>query len=86
MANTSTVGRTVTVFGNQRTIMGTLTMTDGAASVVASGLDVINGGSVTPKTATTSLEGVIFNSTSNGDIKLGTAPSGNTFNYVVYGT
>lgn len=75
-----------TISGNMRQVMGVLTMTDGpAASSVASGLKHIWGGSATPKSAATGGVGLTCNANVNGDFKVMSCTSGDTFQVVLYG-
>lgn len=89
MANTFTADAGVdpmTVQGNARMVAGLLTMTDGGAgSSVASGLELIYGGACTAKTATTQMGGAVFNSNVNGDFKVQSCSSGDTFHVVLWG-
>lgn len=87
MANTFTAATGVsplTVMGNVRCAIGTLTMTDGNGGVDV-GLGTCWGGSVTPKTAVTGGFGIVFQ-TSSGNVHVYSAASGDTFNLCVYGT
>lgn len=87
MANTFTAATPVspmTVAGNMRVVMGTLTMTDGAGNV-ATGLDYIYGGCITPQTCNTNGGGCIFNNTTNGNIYPTTCSSGDVFQVMVFG-
>ena len=87
MANTFTADQTAGIFpveGNMRTVDGVLTMTDGPG-VVASGLQYIAGGSVTPKTAATGGFNAIYNNSANGSLKINSCASGDTFNVSLRG-
>ena len=87
MANTFSADQTVGVFpveGSARTVDGILTMTDGPG-VVATGLEYIAGGSVSPKTCVTGGYGVVFNTTSKGSLRIYSCASGDTFHVSVRG-
>lgn len=87
MANTATLNQETdpsSVIGRFRYVAGTLTMTDGPGAV-ATGLEYIAGGSVTPLTVATGGFGAIFNSTSNGSINVRSCASADTFNFNVFG-
>jgi hypothetical protein len=88
MATTFTVTKQ-TVYGDNRIILATVTMGDGAANI-ATGLNNIVGGSVTPKTATSGGFGVGFNlGTGNtaivGTLSIRSCTSGDTFYAGIFG-
>jgi len=72
--------------GAMKFMCGQMDWDDGAGgSSVASGLEIIYGGSVTAKSASADLQSYTFNSNVNGDIALGTAASGDDFYVTVWG-
>lgn len=78
------------VHGNKRVIMGVLSMTDGSAgSSVASGLEVIAGGTLTAKSAGANtgvpIDILQLNSNVNGDFKAKSAGSGDTYYAILWG-
>ncbi len=78
------------VHGNRRVVMGVLSMTDGSAgSSVASGLEVLAGGQITPKSAGSFSQYppimLALNSNVNGDFKAKSAGSGDTYYCVLWG-
>ena len=84
MANTFTAAATpYNVAGNLRCTMGVLTLTDGDGAV-ATGLQNIFGGSVTPLTATTGGFSADFDATA-GKVTIASAASGDTFNVLAFG-
>jgi hypothetical protein len=86
MANTFSADQTAGVLaveGNARTADGVLTMTDGPGAV-ATGLDYVSGGAVTPRTCATGGFGVKFNTT-KGSVHIYSCASGDTFNVSVRG-
>lgn len=93
MSNTFTADvqmKGMPVHGNKRAIMGVLEMTDGAAgSSVASGLKVIAGGQLTPKSAGALSQIppalLILNSNVNGDFKAKSAGSGDSYYVTLWG-
>ena len=88
MANTFTVETHVspsTVAGNMRMAIGTLNSADGgAASSVASGLDVLYGGTANKASATT-LGALVLNSNVDGDFNVTSAATGDSYHIVLFG-
>jgi len=83
MANTFSANQEAdpsSVIGRFRVVAGVLTMTDGNGDV-ASGLEYLMHGAVTPKTAATGGYGVSINSSTNGNVSIRSCASGDTFNF-----
>lgn len=90
MANTFTADFECNM-GNTRMRAGTLTMTDGSAgSSVASGMDLIYGAVMNPKTANSFSQYpatvLAINSNVKGDLKAVSAGSGDTYHVMVWGS
>ena len=83
MANTFT-SYFENVCGNMKMICGKASMDAGAGEVQLP-LRQLYHAVVTPATATTSLEGIGFNVTTDGGLTLNTCPVGDTFWVVAYG-
>jgi hypothetical protein len=86
VANTFSADQTPGVFpveGSMRCVDGVLTMTDGPGAV-ATGLEYVAGGAVTPRTCATGGFGVKFNTT-KGSVHIYSCASGDTFNASVRG-
>jgi hypothetical protein len=87
MANTFTANQEFkpnSTMGRFKVIGGVLTMTDGNGDV-ASGLEYIGHGVVTPKTAVTGGYGYSINSSTNGNVSIRSCASGDTFHFLGYG-
>ena len=83
---------TYSVFGDQKVAYGVLTMTSVTSGAVSSGLEIINGGSITILSATSAVPNFIpaFNRGSGatalkGMIQIMTCTAGDTFNVFVFG-
>lgn len=93
MANSFTADPQVepsTVFGNKRIVGGVLSMTDGAAgSSVASGLEYISFGLLSPKSAGSFSQfpplTICLNSDAGGSLKAKSAGSGDTYHVFLVG-
>ena len=87
MANTFTADQDVRPFGvmgNKRFVGGVLTMTDGNGDV-ATGLERVTFGFVSPKTCVTGGYGVTWNSSTAGNVSIRSCASGDTFNIGAWG-
>ena len=87
-----TFSPTYSVMGDQKVAFGVITMTGVTSGAVSSGLEVINGGSITILSATSQVPGFIpaFNRGSgatalNGMIQIKTCTAGDSFNVFVFG-
>ena len=93
MANTltlDTLSEPSTVFGNCRIVQGVLHMTDGVAgSSVATGLDYITFGMLSPKSAGAYSQfpptTIAINSDAGGSLKAKSAGSGDTYHVFIVG-
>lgn len=87
-----TFSKTITVFGDQRVSYGTATMDGVTSGAFDTGLDVVNGLSITPASTTTTTYAyqVAKNAASggtatNGYVQITTATAGDTFHVVAFG-
>jgi len=83
---------TISVFGNYRVSMGTITLSAVTSGAVSSGLQRIVGGSVTPASCTTDTlrQQIKFNTGSagtaiNGMVQITTGTAGDDFYAVLFG-
>jgi hypothetical protein len=87
MANTFSANQETdpsSVVGRFRVVGGVLTMTDGNGDVGV-GLEYLSMASVTPRTAVTGGFGYSINSSTNGNVSIRSAASGDTFNFMGFG-
>lgn len=83
---------TVSVFGDQRVVYGTLTMTGVTSGAVSTGLEVINGGSIVPQSQASGVPVPLYHfnrnsagAASNGMIQIQSCTAGDTFNIFCFG-